>query len=149
MKASREYKYKDVPCPHGGCPLYGITPSRVDFLQRYGKKQTKLLQCHACGRAFSELKGSPLWDSRLTYEEMGRLLASLALGNGIRATARRHGMSKNTVKRYLRIARVNPELLWPHVWNANPHVTREAYDACLGKRRAQAPGRLTRTATLP
>lgn len=64
----------------------------------------RLLICKTCNKTFSELKGTPFWDSRLDWETIEKIYRSLLEGQGIRATAREHGLSKNTVKRYLRLA---------------------------------------------
>jgi hypothetical protein len=67
----------------------------------------RLLVCNTCGKTFSELKGTPFWDSRLDWETIEKIYRTLLEGQGIRATARIHGLSKNTVKRYLRLARTD------------------------------------------
>jgi hypothetical protein len=93
-------------CQNRMCPDYGkVGAGNIALYTRYGRKQVRLLICSTCGKTFSELKGSPFWDSRLDWETIEKIYRTLLEGNGIRATARLHGLSKNTVKRYLRLAR--------------------------------------------
>ncbi|MFZ5433978.1 MAG: transposase [Calditrichota bacterium] len=93
-------------CPNTTCPDYGkVGGGNVSLYTRYGRKQVRLLICSTCGKTFSELKGTPFWDSRLDWDTIEKIYRSLLEGQGIRATARLHGLSKNTVKRYLRLAR--------------------------------------------
>ncbi|MBU0509674.1 hypothetical protein KKH27_12675 [bacterium] len=93
-------------CPNPACPDYQrLGAGNVGLYTRYGRKQVRLLICNTCGKTFSELKGTPFWDSRLDWETIEKIYRSLLEGQGIRATARIHGLSKNTVKRYLRLAK--------------------------------------------
>lgn len=93
-------------CPNPDCPDHGkVGAGNIALYTRYGRKQVRLLICSTCGRTFSELKGTPFWDSRLDWDTIEKIYRSLLDGEGIRATARRHSLSKNTVKRYLRLAK--------------------------------------------
>jgi len=93
-------------CPNRTCEDYGkIGAGNIALYTRYGRKQVRLLICNTCGKTFSELKGTPFWDSRLDWDTIEKIYRSLLEGQGIRATARSHHLSKNTVKRYLRLAR--------------------------------------------
>lgn len=95
----------DFACPNTICGDYGKTGrGNVGLYTRYGRKQVRLLICNTCGKTFSELKGSPFWDSRLDWDTIEKIYKTLLDGQGIRATARIHNLSKNTVKRYLRLA---------------------------------------------
>jgi transposase-like protein len=93
-------------CPNPACADYAkVGNGNIALYTRYGRKQVRLLICNTCGKTFSELKGSPFWDSRLDWDTIEKIYKSLLEGQGIRATARIHNLSKNTVKRYLRLAR--------------------------------------------
>ena len=97
--------YENFACPNVACPDHGKRDQgNITLYTRYGRKQVRLLICTTCGKTFSELKGTPFWDSRLDWDTIEKIYRSLLEGQGIRATARLHGLSKNTVKRYLRLA---------------------------------------------
>lgn len=88
----------------GDCGKKGC--GNIGLYTRYGRKQVRLLICRTCGKTFSELNGTVFWDSRLDWETIFKLFKTL-LNNkkmGIRAAAKDLGLSKNTVKRYLRLA---------------------------------------------
>lgn len=100
--------YEDFSCPNPACPDCGKhNQGNITLYTRYGRKQVRLLICSTCGKTFSELKGTPFWDSRLDWDTIEKIYRTLLEGQGIRATARIHGLSKNTVKRYLRLARTD------------------------------------------
>ena len=97
--------YENFACPNVACSDHGKhNLGNITLYTRYGRKQVRLLMCSTCGKTFSELKGTPFWDSRLDWDTIEKIYRSLLEGQGIRATARIHGLSKNTVKRYLRLA---------------------------------------------
>jgi transposase-like protein len=92
-------------CQNTSCPDFSKTGAgNINLYTRYGRKQVRLLICKTCGKTFSELKGTPFWDSRLDWDTIEKIYRSLLAGQGIRATARDFNLSKNTVKRYLRLA---------------------------------------------
>jgi len=67
---------------------------------RYGQQQRRLLYCKSCKARFSERKGTPLFDSRLSDGKAQAVLAHLADGCGVRQTSRLVKVGKNTVTRY-------------------------------------------------
>jgi transposase-like protein len=126
-------------CPNPLCPDCGKTGTgNVSLYTRYGRKQVRLLICSTCGKTFSELKGTPFWDSRLDWDTIEKIYRTLLEGQGIRATARIHGLSKNTVKRYLRLARkdfstVESFLNERGVLNGNTATLRTLVDLHVGR----------------
>jgi transposase-like protein len=101
----RPMNLEKFSCPNPSCSDFGKrNAGNVSLYTRYGRKHVRLLICKTCGKTFSELKGTPFWDSRLDWDTIEKIYRSLLDGQGIRATARDHGLSKNTVKRYLRLA---------------------------------------------
>jgi hypothetical protein len=100
--------YENFSCPNAECEDYSKRAlGNILLYTRYGRKQVRLLVCRTCGKTFSELKGTLFWDSRLDWDKIEDLYRTLLDGQGIRATARQHGLSKNTVKRYLRLAKTD------------------------------------------
>ena len=89
-------------CQNPDCPDYGKRGKdnlRVCF--RYGLgKQRRLLACRTCQIRFSERKGTPLFDTRLSEEKAISILQHLAESCGVRKTGRLVGVNKDTVVRY-------------------------------------------------
>jgi hypothetical protein len=72
---------------------------------RYGpNKSRRLLRCSTCTARFSERKGTPLFDARLSPERVTAVLAHVVEGIGTRKTTRLTGVNKDTVTRYARLA---------------------------------------------
>ena len=78
---------------------------------RYGPNNTRLLRCSTCTSRFSERTGTPLFGSRLSPETVTDILTHAAEGVGTRKTARRVGVHRDTVTRYLRMAGDHAQLL--------------------------------------
>lgn len=102
-------EFENFACRNPACPDFNRrNAGNIALYTQYGRKRVRLLICKTCNKTFSELKGTPFWDSRLDWETIESIYQSLLNGEGIRATARRYGLSKNTVKRYLRLAKRDP-----------------------------------------
>jgi LacI family transcriptional regulator len=92
-------------CQHPDCPDYGQRgQGNLTVCGHYGKtRQHRLLYCRTCKARFSQRKGTPLFRSCLPEDKAIDLIGHLADRNGVRATARRVGVTPNTVVRYGRI----------------------------------------------
>ena len=90
-------------CPHEDCSNYGKvgTDNQIIGAGTYGKQQTQLLECKVCERRFSARRGTPLFDLKADEELFYDVIACLAEGNGIRATARIKKVDKDTVATWL------------------------------------------------
>lgn len=106
--------YDSFPCINPSCADYNERGrGNMMLYARYGsREQRRLLICKTCGKTRSERHGSVYWDSRMMDEEIGLLLITLAHGEGIRASARRCRVSKNTIKCHLLRAMVSPNEAW-------------------------------------
>jgi transposase-like protein len=91
-------------CQNPDCPDYGQRGiGNLTVCARYGKaQQHRLLYCRTCKDRFSERKGTPLFAAALPEDKAIDLLNHLAERNGVRATARRVGVHRDTVVRYAR-----------------------------------------------
>jgi len=88
-------------CQNSDCPDHGQRgQGNLTVCARYGPHQRRLLYCRTCKARFSERKGTPLFDSRLSDDKALAVLAHLADGCGVRQTSRLVGVGKNTVIRY-------------------------------------------------
>ena len=92
-------------CQNPDCPdqgKRGLGNLRVCF--RYGPQRRCLLACRTCQQRFSERKGTPLFDSRLSQDQVVAVLNHVAEGCGVRKTSRLVGVNKDTVVRYSLLA---------------------------------------------
>ena len=92
-------------CLHPDCPDYGKRGhGNLTVCDHYGKaQQHRLLYCRTCKARFSERKGTPLFRCCLPEDKAIDLIDHLADRNGVRATARRVGVHRDTVVRYSRL----------------------------------------------
>jgi hypothetical protein len=89
-------------CPHGGCDYQGwlgLGNLRANGHPRGGP--WRQLYCRSCKGYFLETHGTLLHGKRVAVELMVRVLACLAEGLGIRATARVFEVDPNTVLQWL------------------------------------------------
>lgn len=97
--------WSDFECLNRACPDYGIRGrGNIRLKQRYGKNSVAELLCKTCGKTFSENRGTPLFQLRLPYEKLYRILTSLVRCGSIRGTADTVGVNKNTVLRITKLA---------------------------------------------
>jgi transposase-like protein len=92
-------------CQNANCPDHGkrgLGNLRICF--RYGPQQRRMLACRSCQQRFSERKGTPLFDSRLSEGQVVSVLNHVAEGCGVRKTSRLVGVNKDTVVRYSLLA---------------------------------------------
>jgi transposase-like protein len=88
-------------CHNPDCPAYGQRDKgNLTVCARYGPHRRRLLYCKRCKARFSERKGTPLFDTRLTDDKARAVLEHLADGCGVRQTGRLTGVDKDTVVRY-------------------------------------------------
>lgn len=93
-------------CQNKSCPDYGKRGAgNLTVCMRFGKeKRIRLLYCRICKERFSERKGTPFFQARLSDEKALSVLEHIAEGCGVRKTGRLVGVNKNTVVRYCVLA---------------------------------------------
>lgn len=93
-------------CQNSQCPDYGKRGAgNLTVCMRYGKHDPlRLLYCRTCKARFSERKGTPLFNAKLSDEKCLSLLEHLAERCGVRQTGRLVGVHRGTVTRYARVA---------------------------------------------
>ena len=91
-------------CQEPNCPAYGQRGlGNLSVCGHYGKTQPiRLLSGRTCKARFSERKGTPLFGCGLPEDKARNEIEHLADRNGVPATARRVGVTPNTVVRYAR-----------------------------------------------
>jgi len=90
-------------CPRKDCSNYGKVGPNNQIIGggTYGKDHRQLLKCKLCGHRFSARRGTALFDLKADEETFYGVIACLAEGNGIRATARIKKVDKDTVSAWL------------------------------------------------
>ena len=87
-------------CLNPDCPEYGRRGhGNLTVPMRYGPHRRRRLRCRTCKARFSERKGTPLFDTRLSPAKAAAVWRHLADGCGVRQTGRLVGVNKNTVLR--------------------------------------------------
>jgi transposase-like protein len=86
-------------CPYEDCIDHEKKANgNIIFVRRYGTEETQnLFKCNTCKRTFSERRDTSLFECHLAEEKVYQILKCLSEGNGIRATSRIVGVSKDTV----------------------------------------------------
>ena len=90
-------------CPYEDCTNYGKVGSDNQIIGAgcYGSHQTQMLKCKVCQRRFSARRGTPLFGLKADEAIFYDVIACLAEGNGLRATARIKKVDKDTVVAWL------------------------------------------------
>jgi transposase-like protein len=92
-------------CQNPDCGSYGRRgEGNLLVIDHFGKAHHRLLYCRLCKARFSEFKGTPFFNSRLSHEKVLAVLEHLADGCGVRQTARLVGVNKDTVTRLALLA---------------------------------------------
>lgn len=92
-------------CQNEDCSDYGQRGlANLTVCGRFGKeRRLRLLYCRTCKARFSERKGTPLFQARLSEEKIQAVAAHVAEGCGVRKTGRLVQVTRNTVTRYSRL----------------------------------------------
>ena len=93
-------------CMNSACPDHGKRAAgNLTVTDRYGKdKRFRMLRCRSCTERFSERKGTPFFEAKLSEEKIAAVLKHVAEGCGVRQTHRLTGVCQGTVVRYSRLA---------------------------------------------
>src|SRR6266511_494007 len=70
----------------------------------YGQDHIRLLHCSQCKEEFSERRGTPLFNTKISEARATSVIEHLGEGCGLRPTARLVKVSKDTVARLLKVA---------------------------------------------
>lgn len=92
-------------CANENCQLYGQRgQGNIRKYGYYGPHRRQVLQCKVCKKTFSETKHTAFFGSRYSADTIRKIVLSIAEGNGIRATARLLGLSKDSVNKVVKKA---------------------------------------------
>jgi hypothetical protein len=105
---------------------------------RYGRgKCLRLLYCRLCHARFSERKGTPLFQARLSAAKVESVLAHITEGCGVRKTGRLVGVNRETVARYAVLAGTPAQALHDELVAVSPPDARGAVRRKVGLRRQE------------
>ncbi|WP_407542782.1 IS1 transposase (plasmid) [Deinococcus radiomollis] len=107
----------DFRCLNLACPAYGELGLgniglRKWYDTRFGRR--RLLRCATCGREFSELKGTALWNTRLPHERAADIMEHVTRGNSFKETAELTHTHRTTVSRLVCIAGEHAQRVHDH-----------------------------------
>jgi hypothetical protein len=93
-------------CHNSACPDHGKRGhGNVYFRGHSGRdKVIRMVCCRTCKRSYSERKGTAFERSQLPPDKVVSVLQHIREGNGIRATSRLTGVSRDTISRYVALA---------------------------------------------
>jgi transposase-like protein len=90
----------DYFCPNKNCKCYGLRgQGNLVKAGTYKKHNVdkQMFKCKVCQSRFSETRNTIFFGSRYSDETIYNIIRSVAEGNGVRATARMLGLSKDSV----------------------------------------------------
>ena len=127
-------------CQNSDCPDHGRRGGEnLTVCGRDGKdKRFRLLYCRSCKARFSERKGTPLFNCRLSDEQAQAVLAHVAEGGGVRSTSRLVGVHRDTVTRLTRLSGKHARALHDELVAFSPWDRRVADGREVGVRRQEA-----------
>jgi transposase-like protein len=94
--------------------------------KEYGQDHIRFLHCRECKKEFSERRGTPLFNTKISEAKAVSVVEHLAEGCGIRPTGRLMKVSKETVARLVKPQDATPSnsmtsgsrVLLPKLWSS-------------------------------
>lgn len=99
-------------CPAYGQPSLGNIRHRKWYDTRSGRR--RLLRCATCGREFSELKGTALWNTKIPHEQAESIVEHVTRGNSFKETGELTHTHRTTVSRLACIAGEHAQRVHDH-----------------------------------
>jgi transposase-like protein len=93
-----------LTCVNAECQLFRHAGANNLIIRKlYGHDCIRLLRCRTCGEAFSERRGTALFNTKLPEATAEDVINHLGEGCSVRATARLVKVAKETVARLVRV----------------------------------------------
>ena len=133
-------------CPNPTCPQFGQADDhQLERHAYYGSKRRAIYLCRACGKTFSQRRGTFFFGLQTPRQQVLQALAMVTEHGGIRATARATGFDKDTIQRWVdragrHVAEVSAYLI------VECHLSEAQLDALwtfVKKRTGPSPRRMT------
>ncbi len=124
-------------CPNPDCDRFNNTEDHALIKHAKTKQGKQRYRCKACGKTFSENKGTIFYGKQKKPEVIIETLLLIAEGTGIRATARIKGLHPETVLNWLKAAAAHAEEI-EHILLEDYRVDRAQIDGLwsyVGKKR--------------
>ena len=94
----------DYFCPNEQCKSYGLRGQgnlvKAGTYKNHGVDR-QMFKCKTCQSRFSETRNTIFFGSHYSEETIHNIIRSVAEGNGVRATARMLGLSKDSVNKVI------------------------------------------------
>jgi transposase-like protein len=95
---------KEYFCPNDKCKHYGLRGEgnlmkAGTYFRKFSCERKQMLKCRICGYRFSETQSTIFAGCHYGDQTIRRIIVSISEGNGIRATARIEGLSKDRVNK--------------------------------------------------
>ena len=93
---------KEYFCPNDRCKHYGLRGEgnlmkAGTYLRKHSGERKQMLKCRVCGYRFSETHSTIFAGCHYGEQTIRNIIVCISEGNGIRATARIQGLSKDRV----------------------------------------------------
>lgn len=95
----KEYFCPDDKCKHYGLRGEGNLMKAGTYLRKFSGERKQMLKCRVCGYRFSETQSTIFSGCHYGEQTVRNIIVCISEGNGIRATSRIHGLSKDRVNR--------------------------------------------------
>jgi transposase-like protein len=107
---------KEYFCPHTECKCYGLRGSgnlvkAGTYTRKASGEMKQMMKCNVCGMRFSETQSTIFAGCHYSDQTINRIIVCTAEGNGVRATARILGLSKDRVNNIVLKAGVHAEMM--------------------------------------
>jgi len=100
---------KEYFCPHPACKCYGLRGNRNlvkagAYTRKASGEKKQMFKCTVCGIRFSETHSTIFAGCHYSEKTINSIIVCTAEGNGIRATSRILGLSKDRVNQIVLVA---------------------------------------------
>jgi len=99
MLEIKEYFCPNVHCQHYGIREAGNLVKSGTYDRKFSGETKQMFKCKVCGYRFSETQSTIFAGCHYGEETIRKIITCIAEGNGIRATARINGLSKDSVNK--------------------------------------------------
>jgi transposase-like protein len=97
MLEIKEYFCPNLHCKHYGLRDCGNVVKAGTYTKKSSHEKRQMLKCSVCGHRFSETQNTIFAGSHYSDNTIRNIIVCISEGNGIRATARMLGLSKDGV----------------------------------------------------